>query len=154
MTRAASRSYKRTRQLPGLCPKRPTFRAGAPWATSCPMPLGRRSGEADKTVTPSPHHPLGAKGVGELATLGTLAGAPNCDPAVGCFSASHAELWGKNGKVTGIPNLGGTTGDLSGRDLTSLALARQLRSEYSEVGHPLSHNHATPEAMRRSWVNI
>jgi carbon-monoxide dehydrogenase large subunit len=27
-------------------------------------------GETDKTVTPSPHHPLGAKGVGESATVG------------------------------------------------------------------------------------
>lgn len=26
--------------------------------------------EVDKTVTPSPHHPLGAKGVGESATVG------------------------------------------------------------------------------------
>ena len=26
--------------------------------------------ETDKTVTPSPHHPLGAKGVGESATVG------------------------------------------------------------------------------------
>ncbi len=26
--------------------------------------------ETDKTITPSPHHPLGAKGVGESATVG------------------------------------------------------------------------------------
>ena len=26
--------------------------------------------ETDKTVTPSPHHPQGAKGVGESATVG------------------------------------------------------------------------------------
>ncbi|MDC4222781.1 MAG: hypothetical protein MPW15_00680 [Candidatus Manganitrophus sp.] len=26
--------------------------------------------ETDKTCTPSPHHPLGAKGVGESATVG------------------------------------------------------------------------------------
>lgn len=26
--------------------------------------------ETEKTVTPSPHHPLGAKGVGESATVG------------------------------------------------------------------------------------
>ena len=26
--------------------------------------------ETDKTTTPSPHHPLGAKGVGESATVG------------------------------------------------------------------------------------
>jgi aerobic carbon-monoxide dehydrogenase large subunit len=27
--------------------------------------------ETDQTVTPSPHHPLGAKGVGESATVGS-----------------------------------------------------------------------------------
>lgn len=32
-----------------------------------------------------------------------------CDQAVGRFSAQHAVLWGKNGKPTEIPNLGGTT---------------------------------------------
>ena len=26
--------------------------------------------ETDKTITPAPHHPLGAKGVGESATVG------------------------------------------------------------------------------------
>ena len=26
--------------------------------------------ETDKTVTPSPHHPIGAKGIGESATVG------------------------------------------------------------------------------------
>ena len=30
----------------------------------------RRTGRPDKTVTPSPHHPFGAKGVGESATVG------------------------------------------------------------------------------------
>jgi probable HAF family extracellular repeat protein len=33
----------------------------------------------------------------------------DCDQAVGRFSARHAVLWGKNGKVTEIPNLGGVT---------------------------------------------
>jgi probable HAF family extracellular repeat protein len=32
-----------------------------------------------------------------------------CDQAVGRFSAQHAVLWGKNGKPSEIPNLGGTT---------------------------------------------
>jgi probable HAF family extracellular repeat protein len=32
-----------------------------------------------------------------------------CDQAVGRFSAQHAVLWGKNGKPTEIPNLGGTS---------------------------------------------
>jgi len=33
----------------------------------------------------------------------------DCDQAVGRFSARHAVLWGKNGKATEIPNLGGTS---------------------------------------------
>jgi aerobic carbon-monoxide dehydrogenase large subunit len=35
-----------------------------------PTALETPSWETDKTVTPSPHHPLGAKGVGESATVG------------------------------------------------------------------------------------
>ena len=35
-----------------------------PTALECP------EWETDKTITPSPHHPLGAKGVGESATVG------------------------------------------------------------------------------------
>ena len=33
--------------------------------------------EIDQTVTPSPHHPLGAKGVGESATVGSPAAYVN-----------------------------------------------------------------------------
>jgi carbon-monoxide dehydrogenase large subunit len=33
--------------------------------------------ETDKTCTPSPHHPLGAKGVGESATVGAPAAIVN-----------------------------------------------------------------------------
>lgn len=33
----------------------------------------------------------------------------DCDQAVGRYSARHAVLWEKNGKVTEVPNLGGTT---------------------------------------------
>jgi carbon-monoxide dehydrogenase large subunit len=33
--------------------------------------------ETDKTTTPSPHHPLGAKGVGESATVGAPAAIAN-----------------------------------------------------------------------------
>ncbi len=33
--------------------------------------------ETDKTITPSPHHPLGAKGVGESATVGAPAAIAN-----------------------------------------------------------------------------
>jgi hypothetical protein len=35
-----------------------------PTAMECP------SWETDRTITPSPHHPFGAKGVGESATVG------------------------------------------------------------------------------------
>ena len=33
--------------------------------------------ETDKTLTPSPHHPIGAKGVGEAGTVGSLAATMN-----------------------------------------------------------------------------
>ena len=33
--------------------------------------------ETDKTTTPSPHHPLGAKGIGESATVGAPAAIAN-----------------------------------------------------------------------------
>ncbi|CAI8055388.1 Carbon monoxide dehydrogenase large chain [Geodia barretti] len=33
--------------------------------------------ETDRTVTPSPHHPLGAKGIGESATVGAPAAIAN-----------------------------------------------------------------------------
>jgi carbon-monoxide dehydrogenase large subunit len=35
-----------------------------------PTSLESPAWETDKTTTPSPHHPLGAKGVGESATVG------------------------------------------------------------------------------------
>jgi carbon-monoxide dehydrogenase large subunit len=35
-----------------------------------PTAMETPSWETDKTVTPCPHHPLGAKGVGESATVG------------------------------------------------------------------------------------
>ena len=35
-----------------------------------PTAVGTPSWETAKTITPSPHHPLGAKGVGESATVG------------------------------------------------------------------------------------
>ena len=45
-------------------------RRHASWTTWCRPRWRRRTGRPDKTVTPSPHHPLGAKGVGESATVG------------------------------------------------------------------------------------
>jgi carbon-monoxide dehydrogenase large subunit len=35
-----------------------------------PTAVGTPAWETDKTITPSPHHPIGAKGVGESATVG------------------------------------------------------------------------------------
>jgi carbon-monoxide dehydrogenase large subunit len=35
-----------------------------------PTAMETPTGDLAKTVTPSPHHPLGAKGVGESATVG------------------------------------------------------------------------------------
>jgi aerobic carbon-monoxide dehydrogenase large subunit len=42
-----------------------------------PTAMETPSWETDKTVTPSPHHPLGAKGVGESATVGAPAAIAN-----------------------------------------------------------------------------
>ena len=53
------------------------FKAAASWITSCPRLSRRRTGRPDKTCTPSPHHPLGAKGVGESATVGAPAAIAN-----------------------------------------------------------------------------
>src|SRR5262249_22216879 len=41
--------------------------------------------ETDKTTTPSPHHPLGAKGVGESATVG----APAASAYAGVDAVGH-----------------------------------------------------------------
>ena len=56
--------------------------------------------ETDFTVTPSPHHPLGAKGVGESATVGSPPAIVNaiCD-ALGVAAHRHA--------VHTVPGLGG-----------------------------------------------
>jgi carbon-monoxide dehydrogenase large subunit len=49
--------------------------------------------ETGTTVTPSPHHPLGAKGVGESATVGSPPAVVNavCD-AVSTLGVSHVEM--------------------------------------------------------------
>ena len=49
--------------------------------------------ETDKTVTPSPHHPLGAKGVGESATVGSPAAVVNAViDALEPYGVRHADM--------------------------------------------------------------
>ena len=47
-----------------------TTRPARSWTTSSRPRSRRPRWELDKTITPSPHHPIGAKGVGESATVG------------------------------------------------------------------------------------
>jgi carbon-monoxide dehydrogenase large subunit len=53
----------------------------AVWPGWAGLPLadgdGDPSWETAKTTTPSPHHPIGAKGVGESATVGAPAAIAN-----------------------------------------------------------------------------
>ena len=49
---------------------RATTSPGRSWTTSLPTAMETPAWETGKTITPSPHHPLGAKGVGESATVG------------------------------------------------------------------------------------
>jgi len=49
--------------------------------------------ETGETVTPSPHHPIGAKGVGESATVGSPAAVVNAViDAISPFGVRHADL--------------------------------------------------------------
>jgi len=49
--------------------------------------------ETDKTCTPSPHHPLGAKGVGESATVGAPAAIVNAVvDALSHLGVKHMEI--------------------------------------------------------------
>jgi carbon-monoxide dehydrogenase large subunit len=58
-----------------------------PTAVECP---DWRTGE---TVTPSPHHPIGAKGVGESATVGSPAAIVNAViDAISPFGVRHADM--------------------------------------------------------------
>ncbi|MBI1349616.1 MAG: carbon-monoxide dehydrogenase large subunit [Actinomycetales bacterium] len=58
-----------------------------PTAMECPE---FRTGE---TVTPSPHHPIGAKGVGESATVGSPAAVVNAVvDAISPFGVRHADM--------------------------------------------------------------
>ncbi|WP_426508308.1 aerobic carbon-monoxide dehydrogenase large subunit [Dactylosporangium sp. McL0621] len=58
-----------------------------PTSLECP------SWELGETVTPSPHHPIGAKGVGESATVGSPAAVVNAVlDAVKPFGVRHADM--------------------------------------------------------------
>jgi carbon-monoxide dehydrogenase large subunit len=58
-----------------------------PTAVECP------SWELGATVTPSPHHPLGAKGVGESATVGSPAAVVNAVlDALRPYNVRHADM--------------------------------------------------------------
>src|SRR5260221_13448695 len=58
-----------------------------PTAVECP------SWELGATVTPSPHHPVGAKGIGESATVGSPAAVVNSVlDALAPFGVPHADM--------------------------------------------------------------
>jgi aerobic carbon-monoxide dehydrogenase large subunit len=58
-----------------------------PTALECPSP------ELGETVTPSPHHPIGAKGIGESATVGSPAAVVNSVvDALAPFGVSHVDM--------------------------------------------------------------
>jgi len=58
-----------------------------PTALECPSP------ELGETVTPSPHHPIGAKGIGESATVGSPAAVVNSVvDALAPFGVTHADM--------------------------------------------------------------
>jgi len=49
--------------------------------------------ELHEVVTPSPHHPIGAKGVGEAATVGSPAAVVNAViDAISPFGVRHADM--------------------------------------------------------------
>src|SRR5262245_3906224 len=58
-----------------------------PTSMECPSP------ELGATVTPSPHHPIGAKGIGESATVGSPAAVVNSVvDALAPFGVAHADM--------------------------------------------------------------
>jgi carbon-monoxide dehydrogenase large subunit len=58
-----------------------------PTSLECPSP------ELGATVTPSPHHPVGAKGIGESATVGSPAAVVNSViDALSPFGVTHADM--------------------------------------------------------------
>ena len=58
-----------------------------PTSLECPCP------ELGETITPSPHHPVGAKGIGESATVGSPAAVVNSVmDALAPFGVEHADM--------------------------------------------------------------
>ena len=58
-----------------------------PTSLECPSP------ELGATVTPSPHHPVGAKGIGESATVGSPPAVVNSVvDALAPFGVTHADM--------------------------------------------------------------
>lgn len=68
------------------------------------------SGGKIKTRELSPFHGDSTSAATAINDSGQVVGiSGDCDQAVGRYSARHAVLWDRNGKVTEIPNLGGTS---------------------------------------------
>ena len=66
---------------------------GRLWMTWCRPRWRRRHRETGHTVTPSPHHPLGAKGVGESATVGAPPAIANAVvDALARLGVTHIEI--------------------------------------------------------------
>ena len=64
-----------------------------PWIWPGPTSMETPSWETDKTVTPSPHHPFGAKGVGESATVGAPPAIVNAVvDALSHLGVKHVEI--------------------------------------------------------------
>jgi carbon-monoxide dehydrogenase large subunit len=58
-----------------------------------PTSLDSPHWESDRTVTPSPHHPIGAKGVGESPNVGSPAAFVNAVvDALAPFGVEHIDM--------------------------------------------------------------
>jgi hypothetical protein len=68
-------------------------RAGSLMDYLIPTALDVPDWETDFTVTPSPHHPIGAKGIGESATVGSPPAIVNaiCD-ALAPYGVRHVDM--------------------------------------------------------------
>ena len=65
----------------------------ASWITGGPNCLEVPDWQTGHTVTPSPHHPIGAKGVGESATVGSPPAIVNAIvDALKPFGIRHADM--------------------------------------------------------------
>ena len=63
------------------------------WTSSCRPRWRRRSWETDFTVTPSPHHPIGAKGVGESPNVGGVPCFSNAvNDAFSFLGSTHIQM--------------------------------------------------------------